>query len=95
MADENGNKTGGRQKGTPNKSTKEIRDAFQVFVEGNTDNFEKWLNQVAKNNPAKAIELVVSISEYILPKLSRVDGSLDVKSDGKAISINYVVPKDA
>jgi hypothetical protein len=38
-------KTGGRQKGTPNKNTAQIREALlQPF---NQDNFDQW----AKNNP--------------------------------------------
>lgn len=71
----------GRPKGTPNKSTKEIRDAFQMFVENNVENFEEWISRVAEKNPAKAIELVKDVGEYILPKLSRTEVKAEIKSE--------------
>lgn len=74
MAFEKGhNLAKGRPKGSPNKSTKEIRDAFQCFVEDNTDKMQEWLERVAEKNPAKALELLGGLSEYILPKLSRTE----------------------
>jgi len=79
MADKNGNKTGGRKKGVPNKTTKEIRESFQCFVEDNVDNFQEWLERVAETNPAKAIELVNNMSEYILPKLSRSEIKAEIE----------------
>ena len=69
----------GRPKGSPNKSTKEIRDSFQMFVEGNQDKFDKWIEEVAEKNPAKAIELVTNLAEYILPKLSRTEVKAEVE----------------
>lgn len=67
------------RKGVPNKSTQEIRDAFQCFVENNVGNFEEWIARVAQKNPAKAIELINNLSEYILPKLSRQEVKAEVK----------------
>jgi uncharacterized protein YeeX (DUF496 family) len=71
----------GRPKGSPNKSTQEIRDAFQCFVENNVGNFEEWIARVAQKNPAKAIELINNLSEYILPKLSRQEVKAEIKDD--------------
>jgi hypothetical protein len=75
------------RKGVPNKSTQHIRDSFQSFVEGNQENFEEWIARVAESNPAKAIELVVSLSEFILPKLSRTEVKAEV--DLKTRRIGY------
>jgi len=69
------------RKGVPNKSTKEIRDAFQMFVENNVGNFEEWIAKVAEKNPAKAIELVKDVGEYILPKLSRTEVKAEIKTE--------------
>lgn len=69
----------GRPKGSPNKTTKEIRDAFQMFVENNVEHFEDWIMRVAEKNPAKAIELVKDVGEYILPKLSRAEVKAEVE----------------
>ncbi len=71
------------RKGTPNKSTKEIREGFQCFVEDNIPKFQEWINEVADNNPAKAIELVTSLGEYILPKLSRTEIEADITAEIK------------
>ena len=64
-------KKGSRKGVSTNKTTKEIRDSFQMFVENNVSKFQEWIDEVGKTNPAKAIELVANLGEYILPKLSQ------------------------
>lgn len=76
------------RKGTPNKTTKELRNAFQYFVENNVTQFQDWIERVAENNPAKAIELVSSLGEYILPKLSRTEIEADVKQNVTNLNID-------
>ena len=61
----------GRPKGKPNKSTAEIREAYQKLVEDNLTNMTEWLTQVAADNPEKAMELMLKLSEYMIPKLAR------------------------
>ena len=76
-----GQKTGGRQAGTPNKITLEARQAIATFVDGNAHKLQKWLSDVAegneaygiKPNPAKAFELFQSVVEYHIPKLARTE----------------------
>lgn len=70
MANNTGKKFGGRKKGTPNKDIKEIKDIFQVLIEQNLNNLDLWINQVAEKSPEKAINVVLKLSEYILPKVS-------------------------
>ena len=86
MPFEKGNKLGkGRTKGVPNKTTQEVREAYQFFAENNLGKFQKWIDQVAEDNPAKAMELVLSLSEYFIPKLQRTE--TDITSNGKEINI--------
>jgi len=61
----------GRPKGKPNKTTAEIREAYQKLVEDNLTNMTEWLVQVAAENPEKAMELMLKLSEYMIPKLAR------------------------
>lgn len=61
----------GRPKGKPNKTTAEIREAYQKLVEDNLANMTKWLGEVAMENPEKAMELMLKLSEYMIPKLAR------------------------
>jgi len=72
MAFEPGNPGGpGRPPGSPNKSTKEIRQAYQNLVEMNLENMTSWLASVAAEDPEKAMDLMLKLSEYIIPKLAR------------------------
>lgn len=61
----------GRPPGAPNKTTQQIREAYQVFVEGNIPNFQQWIDLVAQEDPHKALQLIIAISEYFVPKLAR------------------------
>lgn len=42
-----GRKTGGRQAGTPNRSTTDSRLAFAALIDGNLEKLTLWLNSVA------------------------------------------------
>jgi len=78
---EPGNKFGtGRPKGVGNKSTNEIKEAYQKLLEANLDNMSTWLAQVAAKDPKEAIDLMLKLSEYLVPKLARQELT---GSDGK------------
>lgn len=74
-----GQKTGGRQKGTPNKVTTEFRETVQSILDDNRDNAAEWLRMVAeghgdvKPDPAKALDLLVKLAEFAAPKLARTE----------------------
>jgi len=61
----------GRPKGVANKSTENIKEAFKLLLENNLDNMSSWLAKIAEKDPARATELMLKLSEYILPKLAR------------------------
>ena len=63
----------GRPKGSLNKNTKHIREAYQKLTENNLDNMSRWISQVASEDPAKAMDIMIKLSEYILPKLARTE----------------------
>lgn len=68
--DENINRAG-RKPGSKNKATKEIREAYQKLTEDNLENMSVWLAQIASDDPAKAMDMMLRLSEYIIPKLAR------------------------
>ena len=78
-------KKGGRAKGTPNNTTAEIRDAYQKLVEDNLTNMTEWLVQVAAENPERAMDLMLKLSEYMIPKLARQEVT---GADGKDLFKN-------
>jgi hypothetical protein len=63
----------GRPKGTKNKNTKIVRQAFQQLTEDNLENMTIWLSQVASEDPSKALDIMLRLSEYIIPKLARTE----------------------
>ena len=62
-----GQKTGGRQSGTPNKATNEARQAIASFVDGNAHRLTEWLDQVA--NGVKVVEMDGDepVEKYVVP----------------------------
>ena len=69
---ESGN-AAGRPKGALNKTNKEIREAYQQLVELNLVNMTQWLGTIAEENPEKAMQLMLNLSEFIIPKLARTE----------------------
>lgn len=66
----------GRPKGVANKSTERAREAIAVFVEGNSERLQGWLDEIAADDPYKAFQCVKDIMEYHLPKLQRTDSNV-------------------
>jgi len=68
-----GSNPGGRPVGSKNKATQAIRVAYQNLVELNLENMSTWIQQVAADNPKEAFDLMIKLSEYVLPKLARTE----------------------
>jgi len=63
----------GKKKGTVNKATKDIKEAYKNLIEMNLENMTAWLEQIASKDPAKAIMIISELSEYVIPKLARTE----------------------
>ena len=61
----------GRPKGSVDKDTRKIREAYQMLVEDNLENLSIWLKELGEQSPEKAFNIIVKMSEYFLPKLAR------------------------
>jgi hypothetical protein len=90
MAFEKGNTHSGSRKGIPNKATKEIRDAFEMLLHDNLDNMKVWLSDVAQEDPERALNIIVKMAEFIVPKLQRTELKAEVTD--KTVVIN-LIPK--
>ena len=66
-------KKGGRSKGTPNKTTAEVRDNLQFLIESNLPKLQGWIDATAEENPSKAIEIIIKLTDYVLPKLKTIE----------------------
>lgn len=69
------------RKGVPNKSTKEIREALQYIVESKLESLSEWLDAIAAENPTKAFDIIIKLSEFIVPKLQRSE--IEIEKNGK------------
>lgn len=65
-----GYKTGGRNKGTPNKLTSEMRASLKTVI---SDEMEKLPSLLSELEPKVRIELVIRLLPYVFPKLENID----------------------
>ena len=69
MANTTGKKFGGREKGTPNKLTKDLRNVLKELVYYELESLVETLEKI---EPKERIELVIKILPYTLPKLQNI-----------------------
>ena len=69
MANTNGNKYGGRTKGTPNRLTKELRTVLKDVVYRELESIELRLDEL---DPKERIELTIKLMPYVFPKLQSI-----------------------
>ena len=63
----------GRPVGTKNRQTSEIREAYQHLLEMNLTEMSNWIRTVAADDPARAFELMIKLSDFVIPKLARTE----------------------
>jgi len=69
MANTTGNKYGGRQKGTPNKLTKELRSVLKDILYQELEQLQEHLETL---KPRERVELLIKLMPYVLPKVTSV-----------------------
>jgi hypothetical protein len=69
MANTTGNKYGGRQKGTPNKLTKELRSVLKDILYQELEQIQEHLETL---NPKERVELIIKLMPYVLPKVTSI-----------------------
>jgi hypothetical protein len=72
-----GKKTGGREQGTPNRLTKELRAVLKDLL------FEELKNipeQFTKLEPKDRLDLLIKLLPFVLPKVEAVPMSLNEPS---------------
>ncbi len=69
MANTTGNKYGGREKGTPNRITKELRSLLKDVLYEEIGALQERLDAL---NPKERVELLIKLMPYALPKVTSV-----------------------
>lgn len=71
------------RKGSPNKATRNAREAIARLVDGNAERMQGWLDQIAADQgPAAAWRCMIDVIEYHVPKLARTELAGEVKMVG-------------
>jgi hypothetical protein len=78
-----GSAAGKKSKRGEDIQLKAIRGKFHSVLEKNQPNIQKWLDEVAKDDPAKALELLLKLSSYVMPKPRTVELEIDISEDYK------------
>ena len=72
MANNTGKKYGGREAGTPNKLTKELRIALKNIMFQEIELIPEHLKSLM---PKERLELIIKLMPYVFPKVSSVSPS--------------------
>jgi hypothetical protein len=74
----NGIKTGGRQKGTPNKTTNEIREKYQLLI---TESLEQLSEDIKTLEPKDRLKVIIELSKFVIPTLKATELTTDINTD--------------
>jgi len=69
MANTTGIKYGGREKGTPNRMTKELRTVLKDILYQELEQIQERLDTL---KPKERIELLIKLFPYALPKVTSI-----------------------
>lgn len=73
---ESGNPNG-RPKGTANASSEKIKQFYLELLDGNLDNIQIWLTQTASEDPARALDFLLKLSPFVIPKKQETDLTIE------------------
>jgi hypothetical protein len=69
----------GRPVGSNNTDTNLVKEVYGQVVNTNLENVNDWIEEAGRTSPLQAIKLILKMSDYVLPKLSRVRHIQEVK----------------
>ena len=78
MANTTGIKYGGRQKGTPNRMTKELRSFLKDILYQELEQIQERLDALKLK---ERVELVIKLMPYIFPKVNSISHSTNEPLD--------------
>ena len=77
----------GRPKGSSNNDTSLVKEMYSQLINSNLENVNDWIEEVGNTNPFQAIKLILKMSDYVLPKLSRVRHIYEAKEMSVEIKV--------
>ena len=80
-----GVKTGGRTKGTANKTTAEIRERFQNLVSNNLTQLDSDIKSL---EPLQRLKMIIELSKFVVPTLRATELNTGAENGLKPLVIN-------
>tara|TARA_B110000037_G_C16888737_1_gene411221 strand:- start:401 stop:679 length:279 start_codon:yes stop_codon:yes gene_type:complete len=65
---ETARKAGKKSKRGSSKEINELREVYIDLLDKNKDKLQEWLNEVGKDDPAKALDLIIKMTAFVVPK---------------------------
>jgi hypothetical protein len=85
MANNTGQKFGGRTAGAVNKTTAEIREHYQNLV---SNNLEQLDNDLKSLEPLQRLKVIIELSKFVVPTLKATELTTGSEANFKPIVIN-------
>lgn len=82
-----GKKTGGRTKGTTNKTTAEIRENYQKLVSNNLEQLDDDLKSL---EPLQRLKMIIELSKFIVPTLKATELSTGEDNNFQPMTVNII-----
>ncbi|MCX6147853.1 MAG: hypothetical protein NTW25_11505 [Candidatus Kapabacteria bacterium] len=74
MANNTGQKFGGREAGTPNRLTKEIRIHLKNFLHNEIESLGEYLKDL---EPKDKLDILIKLMPFVLPKVNEVNHNVN------------------
>lgn len=82
-----GIKTGGRSKGTQNKTTTEIREHYQNLISNNLGQLNEDLSSL---EPLQRLKIIIELSKFVVPTLKATDLTTNANEENfQKVIINF------
>ena len=72
--------TNGRPKGSSNKTTNKVKEAFTNLLENNLERLQDDLDSL---DPKDRLKIILELASYTTPKLRAVEMTADIQNDNK------------
>jgi len=81
-------KYGGRQRGTPNKITKEVKEKFEHLLNSNLDTLQIDLDQLS---PRWRVHYILELGKFVIPTMKAQDIDLNMERNSEINSITVTI----
>ena len=84
-----GASAGKKSKRGSSKQINEIREVYSELLQNNKDKLQEWFDEVGKQDPAKALDLMLKMSAFVLPKYKLVESKVFETSEPKVYTTSW------